>query len=119
MSNKGKIERRLKIKKRIAAKVRGTEQRPRLVVFKSNNEIYAQIVDDSKAITLVTASTLEKEVVTAKLTKSDAAALIGKRIAEKAKSAGIESVVFDRNGYVYHGRVKSLAEAAREGGLIF
>lgn len=119
MSNKGKIERRLKIKKRIAAKVRGTEQRPRLVVFKSNSEIYAQIIDDSKAITLVAASTLEKEVSVEKMPKTDAAALIGKRIAEKAKSAGIESVVFDRNGYVYHGRVKRLAEAAREGGLIF
>lgn len=119
MSTKGKIERRLKIKKRIAGKIRGSEARPRLVVFKSNKEIYAQIIDDSKAVTLCAASSKEKELSGVKETKTGMAGIVGKRIAEKAKAAGVNTVVFDRNGYLYHGRVKNLAEGAREGGLIF
>ncbi|MCO6494207.1 MAG: 50S ribosomal protein L18 [Bacteroidetes bacterium] len=119
MSTKAKVERREKIKRSIASKVRGTEQKPRLVVFKSNKEIYAQIVDDSKSITLCAASSNEKDFKKSKETKTVTANQIGKRIAEKAKAAGISTVVFDRNGYLYHGRVKSLAEGAREGGLVF
>lgn len=119
MSTKAKLERRAKIKRSIASKIRGTEQKPRLVVFKSNKEIYAQIVDDSKSVTLCAASSNEKDFSKSKQTKTVVAGEIGKRIAEKAKAVGIATVVFDRNGYMYHGRVKSLAEGAKEGGLVF
>ncbi|MCK9480411.1 MAG: 50S ribosomal protein L18 [Bacteroidia bacterium] len=119
MSTKAKVERREKIKRSIAPKVRGTQQKPRLVVFKSNKEIYAQIVDDTKSVTLCSASSKEKDLSTLKNTKTAIASQIGKRIAEKAKAAGISTVVFDRNGYLYHGRIKSLADGAREGGLVF
>ena len=116
-----KAERRLKIKNRIKQSVRGTAERPRLSVFRSNREIYAQVIDDVKGVTLVSASSLSKEVMagTEKTNKTGQAKIVGKSLASKAKAAGITTVVFDRNGYLYHGRVKSLADAAREEGLIF
>ena len=113
-----KQERRYRIKKRIRKIVSGTAERPRLNVFRSNKQIYAQLIDDTKGITLVAASSY-KNKATDKLNKIDQAAVVGKDIAQKAVKAGVETVVFDRNGYLYHGRVKSLAESAREGGLKF
>lgn len=97
----------------------GTKQRPRLSVFRSNKEIYAQLIDDLEGNTLVAASSREKEISEKKGNKKDQAKMVGSTLAEKAKKEGIESVVFDRGGYLYHGRVKSLADAAREGGLKF
>lgn len=117
MATKKEI-RRLKLKYRIRHKVSGNEEKPRLTVFRSNKEIYAQLVDDVTGRTLAAASTTEKGVET-KGTKIEMAAIVGKLIAERALSAGVNQVVFDRNGYLYHGRVKSLADAAREGGLKF
>lgn len=114
-----KNQNRLRIKRRIRKVVSGTESRPRLSVFRSNKEIYAQIVDDVKGNTIVSASSRDKDISSAKGTKTDIAGLVGKSIAEKALKAGIESIAFDRGGYQYHGRVKSLAEGAREGGLKF
>ena len=111
-----KIERRLKIKQRIRTKVFGTAERPRLTVFRSNSQIYAQIIDDTKGTTLASASSL---AIKDKVTKTEKAAVVGMAIAEAAKKAGVETVVFDRNGYLYHGRVKQLADAAREAGLKF
>ncbi|MEM5565287.1 50S ribosomal protein L18 [Psychroserpens sp. AS72] len=114
-----KNEKRLRIKSRIRKVVSGTEARPRLAVFRSNKEIYAQVVDDVTGKTLAAASSRDKDVVSAKGTKSEKAALVGKAVAEKAIKAGINTISFDRGGYQYHGRVKSLAEGAREGGLKF
>lgn len=114
-----KTSRRAKIRTRIRSRITGTSARPRLSVFRSNNDIYVQIIDDLKGHTLCAASSREKDIATGKDNKTAKAALVGKRIAEKAVAAGITSVVFDRGGYLYHGRVKSLAEAAREGGLQF
>lgn len=114
-----KTSRRDKIRRRIRGKIQGTQQRPRLNVFRSNTDIYVQIVDDQKGHTLCAASSKEKDIAAVKDNKTVKAALVGKKIAEKAMAAGITSVVFDRGGYLYHGRVKSLAEAAREGGLQF
>ena len=111
-----KIARRLKIKASIRTKVSGTAERPRLTVFRSNSQIYAQVIDDTKGVTLASASSLG---IKDKMTKSEKAALVGKAIAEAAKKAGANEVVFDRNGYLYHGRVQSLADAAREAGLQF
>ena len=111
-----KIARRLKIKASIRTKVSGTVERPRLTVFRSNSQIYAQVIDDTKGVTLASASSLG---IKDKMTKSEKAALVGKAIAEAAKKAGVNEVVFDRNGYLYHGRVQSLADAAREAGLQF
>lgn len=111
-----KKDRRNRIKKRVRKHISGTPDMPRLSVFRSNKEIYAQIIDDSNAKTLVAASSNDKEI-TKKGTKIEVSAAVGKLIAEKAKKAGIKQVAFDRNGYLYHGRVKSLADGAREGGL--
>lgn len=108
---------RNRIKRRVRGKILGTAERPRLSVYRSNKQIYAQIIDDRAGKTLAAAGSLGTDE--AKGPKLDQAAVVGKLIAEKAKAAGIESVVFDRNGYLYHGRVKNLAEAAREGGLKF
>lgn len=116
---KSKVFRRDKIRKRIRGVVAGTAQRPRLSVFRSNKDIYAQLVDDTNGVTLVSASSRAAEILDITDTKVAKAALVGKKIAELAKSAGIEQVVFDRGGYLYHGRVKSLADGAREGGLQF
>ena len=113
-----KIERRQRIKFRIKKIVSGTAQKPRLVVFRSNSEIYAQIIDDTKGVTLVAASSRAKDLK-ATGTKTETAKQVGQAIAKKALAAGIESISFDRGGYLYHGRVKSLAEGAREGGLKF
>ena len=114
-------EQRAKRKKRVRKKVNGNTERPRLSVFRSANHIYAQVIDDTSGTTLATASTLSKDVrgdLDGK-NKSDAAKAVGQAIAKACKDAGIEKVVFDRNGYFYHGRVKSLADAAREAGLDF
>lgn len=111
-----KIERRLKIKQHIRTIVSGTAERPRLTVFRSNSQIYAQVIDDTKGVTLASASSL---AIKDKITKTEKAALVGKAIAEAAQKAGVTAVVFDRNGYLYHGRVKQLADAAREAGLNF
>ncbi|MDG1810722.1 MAG: 50S ribosomal protein L18 [Polaribacter sp.] len=112
-----KLERRQRIKNRIRKIVSGTAAKPRLSVFRSNKEIYAQLVDDVAGVTLVSASSRDKEVTTG--SKLETAASVGKVIAEKAAKAGVETISFDRNGYLYHGRVKVLAEAAREAGLKF
>ena len=109
---------RIKRHKRVRAKIAGTPERPRLNVFRSATNIYAQIIDDVNGVTLVSASSLEKDFACAG-TKSDAAKQGGLTVAERAKAKGIESIVFDRGGYVYHGRVQALAEGAREGGLQF
>ena len=103
--------------KRIREKISGTKDIPRLSVFRSNKEIYAQIIDDEKQTTLVSASSLEKNLKIENGSNVEAAKVVGKAIAEKAKAAKITKVVFDRGGYLYHGRVKALAEAARENGL--
>jgi large subunit ribosomal protein L18 len=103
--------------RRVRKKIRGTAERPRLVVFRSNRGIFAQIVDDDAGHTLASASWLASRNLTGN--KVDQAAEVGKQLAAAAKAAGIEEVVFDRGGYLYHGRVKSLADAAREGGLRF
>jgi len=114
-----KSQRRLRIKNRIRKVVSGTEARPRLSVFRSNKEIYAQIVDDVTGKTIVSSSSRDKDISSSKGNKVEIAALVGKSIAEKAVKAGVETISFDRGGYLYHGRVKSLAEGAREGGLKF
>ena len=114
-----KSKRRERIRFRIRKTVSGTEQRPRLAVFRSNKEIYAQLIDDVNGTTITAASSRDKDIDASKVNKSDAAKLVGQSIAEKAKKAGIDTVAFDRGGYLYHGRVKSLAEGAREGGLKF
>ena len=109
---------RLKRHKRVRAKISGTPEMPRLNVFRSEANIYAQIIDDVKGVTLVSASSLDKEIE-GYGGNIAAAGAVGKLVAERAKAKGIETVVFDRGGYVYHGRVKALAEGAREGGLQF
>lgn len=111
--------RRIRIKMRIRKRTQGLPDCPRLTVFRSNKQIYAQIINDLEGQTLVAASSLEKDISEKKVTKTQQAELVGNRLAEKAKTAGISQVVFDRNGFLYHGRVKSLAEAARKGGLKF
>jgi large subunit ribosomal protein L18 len=113
-----KVNSRIKIKMRIRKSVNGTSERPRMTVFRSNKQIYVQLVDDQNGNTLVSASSRDKSIDD-KGNKIEQAEKVGKLVAEKAKEAGIENVVFDRNGYLYHGRVKSLAEAARKGGLKF
>lgn len=114
-----KQERRLRIKRRIRKSVSGTAERPRMSVFRSNKQISVQLIDDLSGKTLVATSSLIKEIAEKTVTKNEQAELVGQAIAEKAAAAGITSVVFDRNGYLYHGRVKSLADAARKGGLKF
>ncbi|WP_196885225.1 50S ribosomal protein L18 [Aureivirga sp. CE67] len=113
-----KLERRQRIKRRIRKIVSGTSQKPRLSVFRSNKEIYAQLIDDTTGTTIVSVSSRDKALA-AEGTKSEMAAKVGKAIAEGAIKAGIETCAFDRNGYLYHGRVKTLADAAREAGLKF
>ncbi|GGC07778.1 50S ribosomal protein L18 [Dyadobacter sediminis] len=113
-----KADRRQRLKYHIRKKVKGSTERPRLSVFRSNTSIYAQIIDDINGVTLASASSIDlggrKEN-----SNTDVALQVGKKIAEKAQQAGIQTVVFDRNGYLYHGKVKALAEGAREGGLKF
>lgn len=107
---------RLKRHKRVRSKISGTPERPRLNVFRSETNIYAQVIDDVNGVTLVSASSLEKGF-SCEGTKTDAARQVGKNVAERALAKGIDTVVFDRGGFVYHGRVQALAEGAREGGL--
>ncbi len=111
-----KLDRRKRIRRRIRKKVQGTAQRPRLSVFRSNKYIYAQLIDDVAGVTLAQASSFEAAIAQTG-NKSEQSANVGKLLAERAKAAGVETVVFDRAGYLYHGRVKSLADGAREGGL--
>ena len=110
-----KIQRRNKIKTRIRGRISGTAQRPRMTVFRSNKQIYVQLIDDLAGVTLVSTSSKGIE----EGTKSEIAAKVGENIAKKALEAGITEVVFDRNGYLYHGRIKAVADGAREGGLEF
>ncbi|WP_422081629.1 50S ribosomal protein L18 [Ulvibacterium sp.] len=114
-----KTERKYRIRKRIRKVSSGTAERPRLSVFRSNSEIYAQVIDDKKGETLVAASSRDKDLAKTKGTKTEVSTLVGKAIAEKCIKAGIEKVAFDRGGNLYHGRVKALAEGAREAGLKF
>ena len=114
-----KSERRNRIRRRIRKVSFGTSERPRLSVYRSNKEIYAQIIDDTSGKTLAAASSRDKDMAAAKGTKTEKAAEVGKLLAKKALAAGVEAVAFDRGGYQYHGRVRSLAEGAREGGLKF
>ena len=114
-----KNAKRLQRHKRVRRKVFGTPQRPRLCVFRSSNNIYAQIIDDVNAVTLVSASTVDKELKVNAGGNKEAAKMIGEAVAKRALDKGITEVVFDRGGYVYHGRVQALAEAAREAGLKF
>lgn len=114
-----KTERRHRIRRRIRKVSFGTATKPRLSVFRSNKEIYAQLIDDSKGVTLVAVSSRDKELTSLKGTKTEIANQVGKAIAEKAKKVGVEAIAFDRGGCLYHGRIKSLAEGAREAGLKF
>jgi len=110
------VERRLKLRKKIRNRVSGSAAKPRLSVFRSNKQIYAQLIDDVSGKTLVSASSRS---ITDSVNRVDIAKIVGKNLAEKATNVGITTCVFDRGGYLYHGRVKSLAEGAREGGLKF
>ena len=113
-----KTDRRNRLRFRIRKTVSGTEQRPRLAIFRSNKDIYAQLIDDVNGKTIAAASSRDKDI-DVKGNKTEAAKLVGKAIAEKALKAGVENISFDRGGYLYHGRVKSLADGAREAGLKF
>ncbi len=117
MNNKSKA--RQKIKYRIRKKVSGTQSAPRLTVFRSNSDIYAQLVDDDNGVTLAASSSRQKDISAQKTPKTEKSKMVGEAIALKAKDLGITKVIFDRNGYIYHGRVKAVAEGAREGGLDF
>lgn len=116
-----RIERRKRVHYRIRKHVNGTAEKPRMVVFRSNKNIYVQVIDDEKGVTLVSAASNDKELAAECKDKNgiESAVIVGKAIAEKAKAKGISVVAFDRGGYLFHGRVKSLADAAREGGLNF
>jgi large subunit ribosomal protein L18 len=114
-----KESRRNRIKYRIRKIVKGTQERPRMSVFRSNKEIYVQLIDDTNGKSLIQVSSMSKEISEQKVTKTEKAMLVGKLIAEKAQENNIQTVTFDRNGYLYHGRVKALADAAREAGLKF
>ncbi|HOK61006.1 MAG: 50S ribosomal protein L18 [Tenuifilum sp.] len=115
-----KLERKLRIRRRIRKRVSGTAQKPRMSVFRSNTNIYVQFIDDINGVTLASASSMSKEIAEKKnITKTEQARLVGQLAAKNAMAKGIESVVFDRGGNLYHGRVKALADAAREGGLKF
>ncbi|MEO0559285.1 MAG: 50S ribosomal protein L18 [Bacteroidota bacterium] len=109
-----KVTQRARIRRRIRAKISGTPKRPRLSVFRSNKHIYAQVIDDTQGVTLAAASSRESELAGS---GQDASKAVGQKVAERAKDAGIDAVVFDRGGYRYHGNVKALADGAREGGL--
>ena len=114
-----KVSSRKKIQYRIRKKVSGTSELPRLSVFRRNKDIYVQLIDDDNGATLAAASSRDKDIAAQKGTKTEKSKLVGEAIARKAKDLGLEAVVFDRGGYLYHGRVKSVADGAREGGLKF
>lgn len=117
MNNKSSA--RQKIRYRIRKKISGTAQRPRLSVFRSNSDIYAQLIDDTNGVTIAAASSRQKDIAAQKAPKIEKSKLVGEAIGRKAKELGLSSVVFDRSGYVYHGRIKAVAEGAREAGLEF
>jgi len=119
MRTSSKLKRRQNIRYRIRTKISGTPQKPRLSVFRSNAEIYVQLIDDTNGVTIAAASSRDKDISAQKVTKIEKSKLVGQAIARKAKDLGIETVVFDRGGNLYHGRVKSVADGAREGGLQF
>jgi len=119
MNPKVKSQRRQNIRYRIRRKISGTTVKPRLSVYRSNSDIYAQLIDDTKGQTLAAASSRDKDIAAQKVTKSEKSKLVGAAIARKASELGIKDVTFDRGGYLYHGRVKSVADGAREGGLQF
>lgn len=121
MAKFNRAEARLRRHARVRKKVHGTAARPRLNVYRSLDHIYAQVIDDESGVTLVSASTVDTELRAdlANLAKTEQAKAVGKAIAERAKAAGVETVVFDRGGFPYHGRVKALADATREAGLVF
>ena len=114
-----KLEQRQKIRYRIRKKITGTNLKPRLSVFRSNMEIYAQLIDDNTGVTLVAASSREKDIVAQKVTKVEKSKLVGSSIAKKAVALGLSVCIFDRGGNLYHGRIKAVAEGARENGLVF
>lgn len=114
-----KLEKAKRIRRRIRKKINGTAERPRLSVFRSNKEIYAQIINDDLGHTLVAVSSRDKDIAAQEGTKTDKAAMVGEKIARLALEKGIEKVVFDRGTHIYHGRIKALAEGARKGGLKF
>ena len=115
-----KLDRRLRMKRRISKKISATADRPRMSVFRSNKQISVQLIDDAKGVTLISVSSLNKEIAEKEgLNKIKQAELVGELIAKKAIEKNIETVIFDRNGYLYHGRIKSLAEAARKAGIKF
>jgi large subunit ribosomal protein L18 len=116
---KSKKDKRQKVRFKIRKRIVGSAEQPRLAIFRSNKEIYAQLIDDSSSTTLAAASSRENASTDDKLTKVDQAKSVGKMIAERAKKAGVDAVVFDRGGFLYHGRVKALADSAREEGLNF
>lgn len=119
MRTSAKTTRRQNIRYRIRRKIAGTAQKPRLSVFRSNKDIYVQLIDDDAAVTIAAASSRDKDIAAQSGTKSEVSKLVGQAIARKAKDLGIETVTFDRGGYLYHGRVKAVADGAREGGLVF
>jgi large subunit ribosomal protein L18 len=119
MSTDNKVIRRQKLRWRIRKTISGTAQKPRLSVFRSNKAIYAQIIDDANGATVASANSRQKDFTAVSGNKTEMAFAVGKAVAQKALSLGINEVVFDRGGYLYHGRVKSLADGAREGGLKF
>jgi large subunit ribosomal protein L18 len=119
MRTSQKTTRRQNIRYRIRRKISGTAQKPRLSVFRSNSEIYAQIIDDLNGVTIAAASSRDKDIAAQSGTKTEKSKLVGQAIARKAKELGLEGVVFDRGGNLYHGRVKAVADGAREGGLQF
>ena len=119
MSIDHKVIRRQKLRWRIRTKIHGTAQKPRLSVFRSNKDIYAQLIDDNTGTTMASVNSRQKDLASNTGTKVEKSMLVGKAIAQKAKDLGIETCVFDRGGYLYHGRVKAVADGAREGGLDF
>jgi len=119
MSQDQKVIRRQKLRWRIRTKIHGTAQRPRLSVFRSNKDIYVQLINDDNGTTLASASSRDKDIVAIAGPKVEKSMNVGKTIAQKAKALGVDSCIFDRGGYLYHGRVKAIADGAREGGLKF
>jgi large subunit ribosomal protein L18 len=119
MSQDPKVIRRQKLRWRIRTKLHGTAQKPRLSVFRSNSDIYVQLIDDNSGTTLAACSSRDKDIAAVGGTKVEKSLNVGKTVAQKAKALGIEACIFDRGGYLYHGRVKSVADGAREGGLKF
>jgi large subunit ribosomal protein L18 len=119
MNAKVKTARRQRIRYNIRQKMEGTTAKPRLSIFRSNSDIYAQLIDDSKGVTIASASTKDKDIAAQKGTKSEKSKLVGASLARKAVDLGVTEIVFDRGGYLFHGRVKSVADGAREAGLKF